>query len=39
VEGSKDEFHIAHILIAVPEAASPDQIRAAKERAETLLPQ
>ena len=37
--GSKDEFHLAHILIAVPEAASPDQIRAAKERAETVLAQ
>ena len=36
---SKDEFHLAHILIAVPEAASPDQIRAAKERAETVLAQ
>ena len=37
--GSKDEFHLAHILIAVPEAASPDQIRTAKERAETVLAQ
>lgn len=36
-KGSKDEFHLAHILIAVPEAASPDQIRTAKERAETVL--
>jgi len=36
---SKDEFHLAHILIAVPEAASPDQIRAAKGRAETVLAQ
>lgn len=38
-KGSKDEFHLAHILIAVPEAASPDQIRTAKERAETVLAQ
>ena len=37
--GSNDEFHLAHILIAVPEAASPDQIRVAKERAETVLAQ
>lgn len=36
---SNDEFHLAHILIAVPEAASPDQIQAAKERAETVLAQ
>ncbi len=37
--GSKDEFHLAHILIAIPEAASPNQIRTAKERAETVLAQ
>ncbi|MDH3947957.1 MAG: peptidylprolyl isomerase [Gammaproteobacteria bacterium] len=36
---SNDEFHLAHILIAVPEAASPDQIQAAKERAKTVLAQ
>ena len=35
--GSNDEFHLAHILIAVPEAASPDQIAAAKARAESVL--
>ncbi len=37
--GGKDEFHLAHILIAVPEAASPDQIAAAKDKAETVLAQ
>jgi peptidyl-prolyl cis-trans isomerase SurA len=36
-QGSNDEFHLAHILIAVPEAASPDQIQAAKQRAEAIL--
>jgi peptidyl-prolyl cis-trans isomerase SurA len=36
-QGSNDEFHLAHILIAVPEAASPDQIQAAKQRAESIL--
>ena len=35
--GSNDEFHLGHILIAVPEAASPDQIQAAKQRAEAIL--
>ena len=37
--GSNDEFHLAHILIALPEAASPDQIQAAKQKAETVLNQ
>ena len=37
--GSNDEFHLGHILIAVPEAASPDQIQAARQRAETVLGQ
>ena len=35
--GSNDEFHLAHILIALPEAASPDQIQAAKQKAEAVL--
>jgi peptidyl-prolyl cis-trans isomerase SurA len=35
--GSNDEFHLGHILIAVPEAASPDQIQAARQRAEAVL--
>jgi peptidyl-prolyl cis-trans isomerase SurA len=37
--GSNDEFHLAHILIALPEAAGPDQIQAVKARAETILAQ
>lgn len=36
-QGSNDEFHLAHILIALPEAASPDQIQAAKQKAEAVL--
>ena len=35
--GSNDEFHLGHILIAVPEAASPEQIQAARQRAEAIL--
>jgi peptidyl-prolyl cis-trans isomerase SurA len=35
--GGNDEFHLGHILIAVPEAASPDQIQAARQRAEAIL--
>ena len=31
------EYHIAHILIAVPEAASPEQIQAAHKKAEQVL--
>lgn len=38
-QGSNDEFHLAHILIALPEAASPDQIQAAKQKAQTILNQ
>ncbi len=32
-----DEYHLGHILIAVPEAASPEQIQAAKQQADTVL--
>ncbi|NNG11969.1 MAG: molecular chaperone SurA [Halobacteria archaeon] len=31
------QYHLAHILIAVPEAASPAQIQAAQQRAERVL--
>ncbi|MFQ5468703.1 MAG: peptidylprolyl isomerase [Gammaproteobacteria bacterium] len=31
------EFHLAHILIALPEAATPDQIAAAKNKAQQTL--
>ncbi len=37
--GSNDEFRLGHILIAIPEAASPDQIAVAKDRAEKVLAQ
>lgn len=33
------ELRLAHILVAVPDAASPDRIRAARERAEGILQQ
>ncbi len=32
-----DEYLISHILISVPEAASPEQIRQAREKAERVL--
>ena len=38
-QGSHDEFHLAHILIALPEAASPEQIRAAQKKAEQVWQQ
>ena len=31
------EYHLAHILIAVPEAASPEQVQAARKKAEDVL--
>jgi peptidyl-prolyl cis-trans isomerase SurA len=31
------QYHLSHILIAVPEAASPGQIQAAQQRAERVL--
>lgn len=34
-----DEYHLAHILIAVPESARPEQVEAAKQKAETTLTQ
>ncbi|MGB5473051.1 MAG: peptidylprolyl isomerase [Gammaproteobacteria bacterium] len=36
--GSGDvEYHLAHILVAIPEAASPEQIQAAEQRATGIL--
>ena len=35
--GQISEFHLAHILVAIPEAASADQISAANERANEVL--
>ncbi len=34
---SDDEYRVSHILIAVPEAASPEQIQAAKQKAQRVL--
>ncbi|GMQ89487.1 MAG: peptidylprolyl isomerase [Gammaproteobacteria bacterium] len=31
------EYHLAHILVSIPEAASPEQVQAAKERAQDIL--
>jgi peptidyl-prolyl cis-trans isomerase SurA len=31
------EYHLAHILIAIPDAASPEQIQAAERRAEKIV--
>lgn len=31
------EYHLAHILVAIPEAASPEQIQAAERRARDIL--
>jgi peptidyl-prolyl cis-trans isomerase SurA len=31
------EYHLAHILITVPEAASPEQVQAARKKAEDVL--
>jgi len=36
-EQANDEYHLAHILIAVPEAASSEEIQRAKIKAQTLL--
>lgn len=35
----RDEFNVSHILIAVPEKASPEQLQARRERAEQALTQ
>ncbi|HKJ95511.1 MAG TPA: peptidylprolyl isomerase [Gammaproteobacteria bacterium] len=34
--GKKDQYHLAHILISVPEGASPQQIEQAKKRAQQI---
>jgi peptidyl-prolyl cis-trans isomerase SurA len=38
-EGSDDEYNVSHILIVVPENASPEQIQARRERADRALAQ
>ncbi len=35
-KGHDDDYHLAHILIALPEAASPEQIAAARRKAEAI---
>ena len=36
---SDNEYHLAHILVAVPEAASPQQIHLAQQKADDILKQ
>lgn len=38
-EGLSDEYYLSHILVTVPENASPEQIQARRERAEQALAQ
>ncbi|MDX1433725.1 MAG: peptidylprolyl isomerase [Gammaproteobacteria bacterium] len=35
--GSDPEYHLGHILVAVPEGASPEQIAESRQRAEEIL--
>ncbi len=37
--GANDEFNLSHILVRVPESASPDQINARQSRAQQVLEQ
>ncbi|VAX10237.1 Periplasmic chaperone and peptidyl-prolyl cis-trans isomerase of outer membrane proteins SurA [hydrothermal vent metagenome] len=36
IQHNEEEFLLSHILVATPEAATPDQIRKARERADAL---
>jgi len=36
-KGMDEEYHLAHILISLPEGATPDQIQAAQARAKKVL--
>jgi peptidyl-prolyl cis-trans isomerase SurA len=38
-EAGRDEFNLSHILVSVPENASPEQLQARRERAENALRQ
>lgn len=38
-KGSNEEYNIGHILISVPESATPDQIRKAQARSEEVIKQ
>jgi len=35
--GTRSAYHLQHILIATPEAASPDQIESARQQAESIV--
>ncbi len=35
--GTRSAYHLQHILIATPEAASPDQIESARQQAESII--
>ena len=37
VSNQNREYHLAHILVSIPEAASPEQVQAAKARAQDIL--
>ena len=37
VSNQNREYHLAHILVSIPEAASPEQVQAAKARAKDIL--
>jgi peptidyl-prolyl cis-trans isomerase SurA len=37
--GNEEEYHLAHILVVIPEQASAEKIQAARERAESALKQ
>jgi len=36
-DAANDKYHLAHILIATPEAASPEEVQAAREKAEQVI--
>lgn len=36
-EAANDKYHLAHILVATPEAASPEEVSAAKEKANQVI--
>lgn len=38
-QGQRDEFNVSHILVAVPENASPEQLQSRRARAEQALAQ
>lgn len=38
-EGKSDEYHLSHILVSVPEQASPERLRERRARAEQALAQ